>query len=136
MVKTPDLFLKPVSTRMTLGVALFLCGPACTTVSGGAAAGKDAGPRAEADAGAAGADAGAVEANAWPLRDGTVWVMAGDSITAQRLHTDYMEAFAYARYPQLSFAIRNSGVAGDTYPKVSQRFDATVANFLPTLITV
>jgi hypothetical protein len=50
----------------------------------------------------------------FPLRDGDIWVMAGDSITAQHLHSNYFEAFCFARYPQLKFAFRNSGVGGQT----------------------
>jgi hypothetical protein len=50
-------------------------------------------------------------AASFPLQDGDLWVMAGDSITAQHLHSNYFEAFCYARYPQLKFAFRNSGVA-------------------------
>ena len=33
------------------------------------------------------------------LKDNDVWVMAGDSITAQRLHTNYIEAFFRTRNP-------------------------------------
>ena len=36
----------------------------------------------------------------FPLKDGDIWVMAGDSITAQHLHSNYFEAFCYARYPK------------------------------------
>ena len=39
----------------------------------------------------------AAEPAAFPLKDGDVWVMAGDSITAQHLHSNYFEAFCYAR---------------------------------------
>ncbi|HEY7155655.1 MAG TPA: hypothetical protein VH575_16960, partial [Gemmataceae bacterium] len=52
----------------------------------------------------------------FPLRDGDLWVMAGDSITAQHLHSNYFEAFCFARYPKLKFAFRNSGVGGHTIP--------------------
>ena len=54
--------------------------------------------------------------SAFPLKNGDVWVMAGDSITAQHLHSNYFEAFCYARYPKLKFAFRNSGVGGHTIP--------------------
>jgi hypothetical protein len=30
----------------------------------------------------------------FPLKDGDIWVMAGDSITAQHLHSNYFEASA------------------------------------------
>lgn len=37
----------------------------------------------------------------FPLKDGDTWVMAGDSITAQHLHSNYYEAYCFARYPKL-----------------------------------
>src|SRR5204863_4127981 len=75
-------------------------------------------------------------ADAFPLKDGDVWVMAGDSITAQHLHSNYFEAFCYARYPGMRFAFRNSGVGGDTIPKVLARFDWDVAAWKPTVVSV
>jgi len=51
--------------------------------------------------------AAAEPATTFPLRDGDIWVMAGDSITAQHLHSNYFEAFCFARYPNLKFAFRN-----------------------------
>src|SRR2546430_15732547 len=59
----------------------------------------------------------------FPLKDGDIWVMAGDSITAQHLHSNYFEAFCYARYPNLKFSFRNSGVGGHTIPSTLARFD-------------
>ena len=72
----------------------------------------------------------------FPLKDGDTWVMAGDSITAQHLHSNYYEAFCYARYPKLTFRFRNSGVGGDTIPKVLARFDWDLAPWKPTVISV
>jgi lysophospholipase L1-like esterase len=72
----------------------------------------------------------------FPLKDGDVWVMAGDSITAQHLHSNYFEAFCYARYPQLKFAFRNSGVGGHTIPTTLARFDYDIAAWKPTVISV
>src|SRR5262245_11679484 len=73
---------------------------------------------------------------AFPLMDGDVWVMAGDSITAQHLHSNYFEAFCYARYPKLTFAFRNSGVGGHTIPTTLARFEYDVAAWKPTVISV
>jgi lysophospholipase L1-like esterase len=73
---------------------------------------------------------------AFPLKDGDTWVMAGDSITAQHLHSNYFEAFCYARFPQLNFCFRNSGVGGDTIPRVLARFDWDVAAWKPTVVSV
>ncbi len=75
-------------------------------------------------------------AEGFPLRDGDTWVMVGDSITAQHLHSNYIEAFCYARFPQQTFRFRNSGVGGDTIPKVLARFDWDVAPWKPTVVSV
>jgi lysophospholipase L1-like esterase len=72
----------------------------------------------------------------FPLRDGQTWVMAGDSITAQHLHSNYFEAFCFARYPELTFRFRNSGVSGDTVPKLLARFDWDVAAWKPQIVSV
>src|SRR3954468_2287006 len=78
----------------------------------------------------------AAAAQGFPLKDGDTWVMAGDSITAQHLHTNYFEAFCYARYPKLTFRSRDSGVGADTIPKVVARFDWDVAAWKPTVVSV
>ena len=75
-------------------------------------------------------------AEEFPLRDGDVWVMAGDSITAQHLHSNYFEAFCFARYPKLKFAFRNSGVGGHTIPTTLARFDYDIAAWKPTVVSV
>src|SRR3954467_3558835 len=76
------------------------------------------------------------EQAAFPLKDGDVWVMAGDSITAQHLHSNYFEAFCYARYPDLKFAFRNSGVGGHTIPTTLARFEYDIAAWNPTVVSV
>ncbi len=78
----------------------------------------------------------ATSADKFPLQDGDTWVMIGDSITAQHLHSNYFEAFCYARYPQLTFHFRNSGVGGDTIPRAIARFDWDAAAWKPTVISV
>ncbi len=72
----------------------------------------------------------------FPLKDGDTWVMVGDSITAQHMHSSYFEAFCYARFPKLTFCFRNSGVGGDTIPKVMDRFAWDVAPWNPTVVSV
>ena len=72
----------------------------------------------------------------FPLKDGDVWVMAGDSITAQHLHSNYFEAFCFARYPKLKFAFRNSGVGGHTIPSTLARFGYDIAAWKPTAVSV
>ena len=76
------------------------------------------------------------EPAAFPLKDADVWVMAGDSITAQHLHSNYFEAFCFARYPTLHFAFRNSGVGGHTVPSTMARFDWDIAVWKPTVVSV
>jgi lysophospholipase L1-like esterase len=72
----------------------------------------------------------------FPLKDGDIWVMAGDSITAQHQHSNYFEAFCFARYPQLRFGFRNSGVGGHTIPTTLARFDYDIAAWKPTVVSV
>jgi lysophospholipase L1-like esterase len=72
----------------------------------------------------------------FPLRDGDLWVMAGDSITAQHLHSNYFEAFCFARYPEIKFSFRNSGVGGHTIPTTLARFDYDIAGWNPTVVSV
>jgi lysophospholipase L1-like esterase len=81
------------------------------------------------------ADAGTSRGE-FPLKDGDIWVMAGDSITAQHLHSNYFEAFCYARYPKLKFGFRNSGVGGHTIPSTLARFDYDIAAWKPTVVSV
>src|SRR5919109_3906057 len=75
-------------------------------------------------------------AGSFPLKNGDIWVMAGDSITAQHLHSNYFEAFCYARYPKLKFAFRNSGVGGHTIPTTLARFEYDIAAWKPTVVSV
>ncbi|MBY0522849.1 MAG: hypothetical protein K2R98_05605 [Gemmataceae bacterium] len=72
----------------------------------------------------------------FPLKDGDVWVMAGDSITAQHLHSNFFEAFCFARYPDLKFAFRNAGIGGHDVPQTLARFDYDIAPWEPTVISV
>src|SRR5476651_2510469 len=78
----------------------------------------------------------AAEPAAFPLKDGDVWVMAGDSITAQHLHSNYFEAFCYARYNKIKFGFRNSGVGGHTIPSTLARFNYDIAAWKPTVVSV
>lgn len=65
-----------------------------------------------------------------------LWVMAGDSITAQRLHTNYIEAFYRTRYPKLNLRFRNSGIGGNRTGNVLARFDYDVAAWKPTIVSI
>jgi len=70
------------------------------------------------------------------LKDNDTWVMAGDSITAQRLHTNYIEAFFRTRYPKLHLHFRNSGVPGHATADLIKRFDYDIAAWKPSIISV
>ena len=70
------------------------------------------------------------------LKDNDTWVMAGDSITAQRLHSNYIEAFYRTRYPKWHLHFRNSGVSGNRVGDALARFDYDVAAWKPTIVSV
>ncbi len=70
------------------------------------------------------------------LKDNDVWVMAGDSITAQRQHTNYIEAYYHTRFPNLNLHFRNSGIGGNTTGSVLARFDYDVAAWKPTIVSI
>ena len=77
-----------------------------------------------------------VSAAEFPLKQGDIWVMAGDSITAQHLHSNYFEAFCFARYPKITFAFRNSGVGGHTITSTLARYDYDIDAWKPTVVSV
>jgi lysophospholipase L1-like esterase len=70
------------------------------------------------------------------MKDNDMWVMAGDSITAQRLHTNFIEAYYRARYPKMRLHFRNSGIGGNRTGSVLARFDYDVAAWKPTIVSV
>ncbi len=70
------------------------------------------------------------------VKQDDVWVMAGDSITAQRLHSNYIEAFYRTRYPNLNLQFRNSGIGGNRTSSVLARFDYDVAVWKPTIVSI
>lgn len=76
------------------------------------------------------------EAPRLELKDNDVWVMAGDSITAQRIHTNYIEAYYRTRYPKLNLHFRNSGISGNRVGNLLARFDYDVAAWKPTIVSV
>lgn len=72
----------------------------------------------------------------FPLKENDVVVMLGDSITAQHLHSNYIEAYCVTRFPKWNLRFRNSGVGGHTIGTGLARFDYDVANWKPTVVTV
>jgi lysophospholipase L1-like esterase len=68
-------------------------------------------------------------------------VFYGDSITAQRYYTRYVEEFLLTRYPALHVSFFNAGVPGDTVyggytGDIQKRLNRDVLPFKPTFITV
>lgn len=75
------------------------------------------------------------------LKDGDTVVFYGDSITAQRFYTRYVEDFVLTRYPGLHVRFVNAAVPGDTATGgyaglMAERVQRDVAPFRPTMITV
>ena len=80
-------------------------------------------------------------AQPFALHDGDMVVFYGDSITAQRLYTRFVEDFVLTRYPALKIRFVNAGVPGDTVSggyagTMAERVQRDVAPFHPTVITV
>jgi len=70
------------------------------------------------------------------LKDNDVWVMAGDSITAQRLHSNFIEAYYRTRFPHMRLHFRNSGIGGNRTSSILARFDYDVAAWKPTIVSI
>ena len=70
------------------------------------------------------------------LQDGDSIVFLGDSITHQRLYTQYVEDFFYTRFPEMRLKFHNSGVGGAKAWDALQRFDRDVAAYKPKYVTV
>ncbi len=84
-----------------------------------------------------------VRANAQELalHDGDRVVFYGDSITAQRLYTRFVEDFFLTRYPQMNISFWNAGVPGDTVyggytGDASARLKRDLQPHRPTVVTV
>jgi lysophospholipase L1-like esterase len=80
-------------------------------------------------------------AQQFALHDRDTVVFYGDSITAQRLYTRFVEDFVLTRYPTLDIRFVNAGVAGDSVSggyagKMAERVQRDVAPFHPSMITV
>ena len=70
------------------------------------------------------------------LTDGDCLVFLGDSITHQRLYTQYVEDFIYTRYPTLRIKMHNAGVGGAKAWDALERFERDVAAYNPKYVTV
>lgn len=63
-------------------------------------------------------------------------VFLGDSITEQRLYTNYVESYLASRFPKLGLSFWNAGWGGDTAPGGVKRLARDVLSLKPTLVTV
>jgi lysophospholipase L1-like esterase len=75
------------------------------------------------------------------LHEGDRVVFYGDSITAQRLYTRFMEDFILTRYPQMHVTFWNAGIPGDTVyggytGDMPARLKRDVLPHQPTVITI
>jgi hypothetical protein len=70
------------------------------------------------------------------LEDGDCLVFLGDSITHQRLYTQYVEDFFYTRYPGKRIRFHNSGVGGAQAWDALQRIKKDVTGFKPKYVSI
>lgn len=75
------------------------------------------------------------------LKDGDRVVFYGDSITAQRLYTRFVEDIVVSRYPQMHVSFFNAGVSGDTVSgghagDMATRVKRDVVPWQPTVVTI
>ncbi len=75
------------------------------------------------------------------LRDGDTVVFYGDSITNQRIYTDFIEAYVLTRFPKLRLNFINSGFSGDRVAggyggNIDQRLQHDVFPYHPSVVTI
>ena len=70
------------------------------------------------------------------LKKGDVVVVMGDSITEQRLYSNYLELWSQTRFPSHNLVFRNVGIGGDRSTGGNSRFKRDVLPFKPTVLTV
>lgn len=70
------------------------------------------------------------------LQDGDCLVFLGDSITHQRLYTQYVEDFFYTRFPERRIRFHNAGIGGARAWDALQRMSRDVAAYRPRYVTV
>src|SRR6476646_7181601 len=82
------------------------------------------------------AAAPAVPAQGFFFKKGDVIVVMGDSITEQRLYSNYFEIWSQTRFPSYNLVFRNVGIGGDTSGGGNGRFKRDVLGHKPTVLTV
>lgn len=82
------------------------------------------------------ADSPPIQVGAASLEAGDTVVFLGDSITHQRLYTQYIEDFFITRYPNVPLKFHNAGIGGDKAWDALQRLDRDVLSKKPELVTI
>lgn len=70
------------------------------------------------------------------LQDGDTFVFLGDSITHQRLYTQYVEDFFYQRFPERRIRFHNAGVGGAKAWDALARVSRDVTAYEPRYVSV
>ena len=70
------------------------------------------------------------------FKKGDVIVVMGDSITEQRLYSNYVEIWSQTRFPSHNLVFRNVGIGGDRSTGGNNRFKRDVIFYKPTVLTV
>lgn len=70
------------------------------------------------------------------LQDGDSLVFLGDSITHQRLYTQYVEDFFYQRFPDRRIRFHNAGVGGARAWDALARVSRDVLDYRPRYVTI
>ncbi len=70
------------------------------------------------------------------LQDGDTFVFLGDSITHQRLYTQYVETFFYTRFPARRIRFHNAGVGGAQAWDALQRMEKDVTDLKPKYVSI
>jgi lysophospholipase L1-like esterase len=77
-----------------------------------------------------------IDVGAAKLEAGDTVVFLGDSITHQRLYTQYIEDFFITRFPNVPLKFHNAGIGGDRAWDALQRLDRDVLSKHPKLVTI
>jgi lysophospholipase L1-like esterase len=80
-------------------------------------------------------------AQSFALHDGDRVAFLGDSITAQRFYTTYIQTAVHARFPEWNIDFYNAGVGGDNVfggvaGNIDTRLSRDVLDFHPTVVTI
>ncbi len=70
------------------------------------------------------------------LQDGDTFVFLGDSITHQRLYTQYVETFFYQRYPDRRINFHNAGIGGAQAWDALARTGRDVLDYKPRYVSI